>query len=259
MTVKNCVGCFYRRRLNTPPKKNMKMRSPTLFAALLFSAPAAWCSTVIDNLASTPLPGQPAYGLTFFKDFGYRVASLFETGTKPTSIESITFRFNSNFSDSFLISLHSVQGGRPDDPGLASDPLSIPPSTVQFEAFDVTVAPPTISSLVLQPSSAYALVLSASLRAANWTLANPASGYVTAEGSQFLGTLQQLPYLTQPPFNLPDSWLESSPVIYRLDVEVVPGPLPVLGVWVGFRQSRRLRRRLKGTPADSVHSALICL
>lgn len=87
----------------------MKMRSPTLFAALLFSAPAAWCSTVIDNLASTPLPGQPAYGLTFFKDFGYRVASLFETGTKPTSIESITFRLNSNFSDSFLISLHSVQ------------------------------------------------------------------------------------------------------------------------------------------------------
>jgi hypothetical protein len=205
-----------------------------MYAPAAFSNPAPLPSTVIDNLSSTPLPGQFGTGPTFSLSAGYEVASIFESGLVAGHINSMTLRFRTNYSDSFLISLRSVVGGLPLDSSLATDSISIPASV---GTYDFTLNPTNISDFALQPSTTYALVLSESLKGANWVESSPPTGYTTSAGFQVLVTKQKLPYL--------GGWFDRDPVIYKMNFESVPGPLPAFGIIVGYRQSRQIRRRLQ--------------
>lgn len=208
-----------------------------MYAPAAFSSPAPLPSTVIDNLSSTPLPGHFGTGPTFFLSNGYEVASIFESGLVAGHINSMTFRFATTHSDSFLISLRSVVGGLPLDSSLATDSISIPASGGVGITYDFTLNPTNISDFALQPSTTYALVLSESLNGANWVESSPPTGYTTSAGFQVLVTKQKLPYL--------GGWFDRDPVIYRMNFESVPGPLPAFGIFAGYRQSRRIRRRLQ--------------
>lgn len=208
-----------------------------MYAPAAFSDPAPVASTVIDNLSSTPLPGQFGTGATFYLYYGYEVASIFESGPVAGYINSLTFRFAASRGDSFLISLRSVDGGLPLDSSLATDPLSIPASAGVGITYDFTSHPANISAFALQPNTAYALVLSGSLRGANWIESSPPTGYTTSAGFQVLATKQKVPYL--------GGWVDRHPVIYQMNFQPVPGPLPAFGIFVGYRQSRRIRRRLQ--------------
>lgn len=209
-----------------------------IYAPASFSNPAPLPSTVIDNLSSTPLPGQKGYGPTFYLANGYEVASIFESGLVAGHINSMTFRFATTYSDSFLISLRSVVGGLPLDSSLATDSISIPASVGVAITYDFTLNPANISDFTLQPSTTYALVLSESLKGANWVESSPPTGYTTSVGFHVLATKQKLPYAG-------GLWYDRDPVIYKMNFESVPGPLPAFGIFVGYRQSRRIRRRLQ--------------
>jgi hypothetical protein len=209
----------------------------TLYAPAAFSGPAPVPSTVIDNLSSTPLPGQFGSGPTFLRSGGYEVASIFESGPEASYINSITLRFATTYADSFLVSLRSVVGGLPLDSSLATDQLSIPASVGVGMTYDFTSQPANISALALQPSTTYALVLSESISGANWIESSPPTGYTTSAGFQVLATKQKLPYL--------GGWIDRSPVIYQMNVQPVPGPLTAFGIFAAYRQSRRIRRRLQ--------------
>lgn len=101
--------------------------STNTIRACSLSGPAPVSSTVIDNLSSTPLPGQFGTGPTFLLSGGHERASIFESGPEASHTNSITLRF-ATYADSFLISLRSVAGGLPLDSSLATDPLSIQPA-----------------------------------------------------------------------------------------------------------------------------------
>jgi len=209
----------------------------TLYAPAALSDPAPLPSTVIDNLASKPLPGEFGTGPTFVLSNGYQVASIFESGTMAGDIDTITLRFATTRADSFLLSLRSIVGGLPIDSSLATDPLSIPASSGVGITYDFTFRPANISAYTLEPSTHYALVLSDSLNGANWIESSPPTGYATSAGFQVLATKQKLPYL--------GGWFDSDPVIYQMNFQAVPGPLPILGILIGYRQSRRIRRLLQ--------------
>ena len=209
----------------------------TVCAPAALSGQAPLQSTVIDNLSSTPLPGQFGTGPTFFLSDGYEVASIFESGPEAENINSITIRLATTNADSFLIDLRSVVAGLPLDSSLATDPLSIPASAGVGITYDFTFHPANISAFALQPSTTYALVLKDSLNGANWIEASPPTDYSTSAGFQVLATKQTLPYL--------GGWFDRDPVIYQMNVQAVPGPLPVFGILVAYRQSRRIRRRIK--------------
>ena len=209
----------------------------TIYAPAAFSDPAPMPSIVIDNLSSMPLPGEFGTGPTFFLSDGYEVASIFESGLVAGYIDSIMFRFATTHVDSFLISLRSVVGNLPLDSSLAIDPLGIPASVGVGITNDFPFHPTNISAFTLQPSTTYALVLSESLSGANWIESSPPTGYTTSAGFQVLATKQKLPYL--------GGWFDRDPVIYQMNFQPVPGPLPVFGIFVGYRQSRQIRRRLR--------------
>jgi hypothetical protein len=241
LVILECLFCFPAQAMKSPISNLVcsafAVSFLTMHAPAAFSDPAPVPSTVIDNLSSTPLPGQFGIGPTFSMSDGYEVASIFESGLAAGHINSITLRFATTYADGFLISLRSVVGGLPLDSSLATDPLSIPASVGVGMTYDFTSHPANIYAFALQPNTTYALVLSESLNGANWIESSPPTGYTTSAGFQVLATKQKLPYL--------GGWIDRDPVIYQMNLQPVPGPLPAFGIFVGYRQSRRIRRRLQ--------------
>ncbi|MEB3319072.1 MAG: hypothetical protein VKO39_13155 [Cyanobacteriota bacterium] len=244
------------------------LATSTLTSCFLAGAPQASALTVIDNIGVSPFPsGTNSRALSSTN----WAAKSFSSSTAPgNTISSLTLplAIGSATSASRTLNIQLYAATNTGTPTVNSDPNAFRPAgsllastsyTANFSNAGNTTQNPSggytilgfpelgsIASYALQPSTNYSLVFSTAASTLSWRIMN--SAYNSSYSFNFLNSTGTTSGTSFNPITITGSW--QNPTLTNLatnglTIDVVPGPLPLLGVGVFFRMSRNLRHRVK--------------